>query len=100
MIDESDRQKIVNLCISKKYFSMDEAINCAMPTRTIFIIANERKKKSGGTGRYYTVFPTFKDFMIRRENFPHCHEILLDHRNNKSKPEGRLVFDFDIKEKD
>lgn len=78
------------------YFKMDDAINSLIDSKTAFIIANERLKKNGETGRYYTVFATFKDFLKQREQFPHCHEILLDHKNSKPNLAGRLVFDFDI----
>lgn len=81
-----------------KFFSIDDAVNSTMNTRTVFIIANERKKKFGEIGRYYTVFGTFKDFLNSREKYPHCHENLLDHVNNKPNLAGRLVFDFDIKD--
>lgn len=83
-----------------KFFSIDDAINSTMNTKTVFIIANERKKKSGDIGRYYTIFSTFKDFLSTREKYPHCHENLLDHINNKPNLAGRLVFDFDIKDID
>ena len=79
------------------YFSIDQAINCNMHTKSVFIIANERMTKSGQVGRYYTVFPCFKDFLRRRNDYPHCHELLVDHINNDKKMGGRLVFDFDIK---
>jgi len=97
MINDPDRQQIVNQTMNQKFFSMDDVINSVVNTRTVFIIANERIKKTGGTGRYYTVFPTFKDFLINRDKYPHCHEILLNHKNNKPNLSGRLVFDFDIK---
>ena len=82
---------------NKKYFKIDDAINCPMMSKTVFIIANERLTKSGGIGRYFTVFPTFKEFLINRPKYPNCHEILVDHCNNKQNLAGRLVFDFDIK---
>jgi hypothetical protein len=93
-----DRQTFTNNLMKQKFFSMDEAINTFVNTRTVFIISNEYTKKSGSTGRYYTVFPTFKDFLDNRDKYAHCHEILLDHKNNKPNMAGRLVFDFDIKD--
>jgi hypothetical protein len=93
-----DRETFTNNLINQKFFSMDDAVNSFVNTKTVFIIANERRKKSGSTGRYYTVFPTFKDFLNNRDNYRHCHEILLDHKNNKPNLAGRLVFDFDLED--
>lgn len=94
----SDRDKIVNEIINIKYYSANDAVNADVPTRKVFIIANERKKTSGKIGRYYTVFPTFRDFLTNRDAFKHSHEVLLNHVNNKPNNSGRLVFDFDIKD--
>ncbi|XWV24750.1 hypothetical protein QJ856_gp1033 [Tupanvirus deep ocean] len=80
-----------------KYFTIDDAINSPIKSKTAFVIANERITQSGHIGRYYTVFPSFKEFLKNREKFKHCHEILVDHINNKPNLAGRLVFDFDIK---
>ena len=82
-----------------RYYSVKDALNAPMKSRTVFVIANERATKEGGVGRYYTVFPSFKLFLRYRNRFPHCHELLVDHSNNKANPAGRLVFDFDIKKK-
>lgn len=79
-----------------RYFAMNDAISCFVESKTVFIISNERIKKNGEIGRYYTIFPTFKEFLKQREMYPHCHEIFLDHQNNKPNIAGRLVFDFDI----
>ena len=78
-------------------YTLDEAINANIESKTVFIIANEKTTKSGNIGRYYTIFPTFKEFLQNRDKYKHCHEILVDHKNNKANPAGRLVFDFDIK---
>jgi len=80
-----------------KYFTMNDAINSAIKSKTAFIIANERTTASGQIGRYYTVFPTFKEFLKVRDTYKHCHEILIDHVNSRINQSGRLVFDFDIK---
>lgn len=82
---------------SQKYFKMDDAISAPIKSKTAFIIANERIAKSDRIGRYYTVFPTFKEFLKNRNKYEHCHEIIVDHDNNKPNIAGRLVFDFDIK---
>lgn len=94
MVDNDEHNKMIT---NTPYFKMEEAISCSIQSKTVFIIANERLKKNGEIGRYFTVFPTFKDFLRQREMYPHCHEILLDHKNNKPNLAGRLVFDFDIK---
>lgn len=83
----------------QKFYYLDDAINCEVNTKTVFIIVNEYKKKSGETGRYYMVFPKFKDFLNNREKYTHCHEIIVNHKNNKVNTAGRLVFDFDIENK-
>jgi len=88
-----------NSDISKiKYFTLNDAISSPATGKTIFIIANERLTKAGHIGRYYTVFPSFKHFMINRHKYKHCHELLVDHKNNIPNHTGRLVFDFDIKD--
>lgn len=95
-----DNEKNTRQIMNQKYYSVNDAINSTVDTKTVFIIANERIKKDGDIGRYYTVFPTFKDFLDNRDKYPHCHEYLVDHKNNKINPAGRLVFDFDIKDMD
>ena len=80
----------------RKYFSVDDAIRSDVEGSKVFIIANERMTSSGRIGRYYSVFQSFSDFKKCRSKFPHCHEILVDHKNNKPNLAGRLVFDFDI----
>lgn len=86
-----------NLITETKYYTIEDAINSPIKSKTVFIIANEKITKSEHIGRYYTVFPSFKEFLKNREKYKHCHEILVDHKNNKINPAGRLVFDFDIK---
>lgn len=93
MDNTMDSNEIINI----KYFSIADAINATIQSRTVFIIANERLKTNGEIGRYFTVFPNFKTFLAKREKYKHCHEIFIDHVNNKPNPAGRLVFDFDIK---
>jgi hypothetical protein len=93
----SDINKYNKIITMTKYFSVTDAIKAPIKSNTVFIIANERIKKTGDIGRYYTVFPTFKDFLNNREKYKHCHELLVDHENNKPNLAGRLVFDFDIK---
>src|ERR1700691_5772896 len=78
-------------------YTIDEAIEAPINTKTAFIIANERITKSKRIGRYYTIFPTFKEFLENRTKFKHCHELLVDHKNARSNIAGRLVFDFDFK---
>ncbi|CAH6421025.1 Hypothetical protein MVR_LOCUS244 [uncultured virus] len=82
-----------------RYYSVKDALAAPATSHSIFVIANERATKEGGVGRYYTVFPSFKLFLTYRHKFPHCHELLVDHPNNKPITAGRLVFDFDIKKK-
>lgn len=89
-----------NTITSTKYFKIDDAINASINSKTVFIIANERITKTGHIGRYFTIFPSFKSFLKQRNKFKHCHEIIVDHINNKPNIAGRLVFDFDIKKKD
>lgn len=86
------------LCIT--YYSLDDAINSPIDSKTAFIIANERYSKSTGrVGRSYTVFSSAKLFFKNRAKYPHCHEILVDHFARVPNLAGRLVFDFDIKYK-
>jgi hypothetical protein len=81
----------------KEFYSISKAINSDINSNTVFVIANERLKNDGTIGRYFTVFPSFKSFLAIRDAYPHCHELLIDHKNNQSDISGRLVFDFDIK---
>jgi hypothetical protein len=82
-------------------YSINEAINCEMDYPKPFIIANERKNKNGKIAREYKILSSFKLFIKNREKFPNCHEILIRHKNFGivDKEPGRLVFDFDIKNK-
>lgn len=79
------------------YFSTKDAINAEIDSSNAFIISNERIAKDSHIGRFYTVLPNFKSFLRNREKFPHCHELLVDHKRKNADPCGRLVFDFDIK---
>ena len=81
----------------ENYFNIEDAINSPTESKISHIIANERRKKNGGVGRYYTVFPSFKTFLKNREKYPNSHEIIIDHIKNKPNIAGRLVFDLDIK---
>lgn len=81
----------------KKYYNIDDAINSPIDSEDIFIVANERIKKDKSIGREYIVFPHFFDFLKKRHNYNHCHEIFINHKNNRPNISGRLVFDFDIK---
>ena len=92
-IDEYN-QEITNM----KYFNLDDAIKCKILSRTAFIIANERLTNKKTIGRYFTVFPSFTDFLLNRHMYPHCHELFVDHKKSKVNKGGRLVFDFDIKD--
>ena len=85
------------MAMISNYFKLAEALESTIESQSVFIIANERKTKTNTIGRYYTVFPNFELFLKHRENYPHCHELLVDHKNNVANPAGRLVFDFDIK---
>ncbi len=96
-IDESNEKNKIKKIICTKFYSIDDAIKCKINSNQVFIIANERMTKNNKIGRYYTVFPCFKLFLKNREKFPHCHELIVDHINNKIDNMGRLVFDFDIK---
>lgn len=78
-----------------RYYTIDDAIKAPVQSKRPFIIANERKCSSS-VGRYYTVFHSYKEFLVHRSEYPHCHEILVDHVNSPDNPGGRLVFDFDI----
>lgn len=84
----------------KLYYSISEIINCDIQTNERpFIIANDYKKKDNTVGRSYIIFKSFNDFLNKRTDYPHCHEILLDHYSVKPFTHGRLVFDLDIKTK-
>lgn len=88
---------IVAMSYAINCYTLDNALETEIESNNVFIIANERTKKNGEIGRYYTVFASFDVFIKHRNKYPHCHEILVDHKNNKLNPMGRLVFDFDIK---
>jgi hypothetical protein len=97
MIMKSDFLKDLPGICREKIFSLQEVIKKPIDSKHVFIIANERLKKNNEVGRYYTIFPNMKIFLQFRNFFPHCHEILVDHQNNKPNTYGRLVFDFDLK---
>lgn len=79
------------------FYSINDAINAPSIGKHPFILSNEMQKKNGSIGRYYLVFDNFNTFLKTRENYPHCHEIMVDHKLVKPDLAGRLVFDFDLK---
>lgn len=81
------------------YYTLNEAINSKHDpiNQQIFIIANETQKRDGTIGRNFIVLRNFELFMKNRHKLHHCHELFIDHINNKPNNAGRLVFDFDIK---
>lgn len=82
-------------------YTINEAINCEMSYPKPFIIANERMNKDGRIARSYSTFSSFSSFLRNRDKYPNCHELLVRHKNFGviEKEPGRLVFDFDIKNK-
>ena len=80
------------------YYTLDEIINFKTSSKTVFIIANEKRRTNGNIGRFFTAFPSFKQFLNQRSIYKHCHEIFINHVNNSPNIKGRLVFDFDIKD--
>ena len=79
------------------FFTINDAINSENIGSNVFIIANETTKKDGSIGRVFSVFTNYTLFLKNREKYKHCHELFIDHKNNKPNIAGRLVFDFDIK---
>ena len=63
---------------------------------SMYYIAEEKQKKDGSVGRCYYTFPTASLFRKHRDMFPHCHELLVRHRDSTLDHNGRLVFDFDL----
>ena len=51
-----------------EYFRINEATESPIKSDTVFIIANERITTSEYIGRYFTVFPSFKEFKVNKEN--------------------------------
>lgn len=90
-----NKNKITKI-ITQKYYNINDVTTADIENKKGFIISNEYKKKTGEIGRYYTIFPNLKIFLKNRHLFPHCHEILIDHKNKPHDKSGRLVFDFDI----
>ena len=81
------------------YYKLSDALTSSTNSHDNFIIASEKLKSDGRIGRFFTVFPDFESFITCRDKFPHCHELIVDHINNKPNIAGRLVFDFDIEYK-
>ena len=79
----------------KRYYKLNDAIESPTKSNRAFILANEIRNLRG-IGRYYVVFDSFGDFLKERDKYPHCHEILVDHKQALPNKGGRLVFDFDI----
>lgn len=77
-------------------YRLRKALSHEIESDQVFIISNEKRTSSGRIGRCYTVFPSYRSFREKRDSYPHCHEIITDHKNNTPDPSGRLVFDFDI----
>ena len=85
---------------SQIYYNLKDAIEAPIDSDHAFIIAHERRKKSGEVGRSYIVFNSFRTFLKTRDEYPHSHEVLVDHLGKKPDPSGRLVFDFDVQNVD
>lgn len=80
-----------------KFFKLNDALNCEIESQNVFVLSCERMTYKNKIGRYYVIFPSFKHFLKNKHNYKHCHEIIVDHKNNVPNIGGRLVFDFDIK---
>jgi len=83
-------------------YSIKEAVKFEFPEKIRdkvkpFIIAHERYKQDETVGRSYIVLPSFTYFIKNRNKFPHAHEIMICHDALPNRKDGRLVFDFDIK---
>lgn len=95
------------------FSTIKQTITATINSKNPFIISNEKQNKGKITNsecneefgirgtritRFYTLFDSFDIFLKNRKNFPHCHEILIDHNNKDKDLKGRLVFDFDIQD--
>jgi hypothetical protein len=81
-------------------YSRNDAITATVGSDRAFIIANERFNKTGKKTFCFNVFKCIEEFLQKRDKFPHCHEILIDHKEAGPNSGGRLVFDFDIEPED
>lgn len=91
--------------VATQYFSLEQALKHKTASGMIpFIIAHEVHevfKSSDGVekirNRVYYAFENIEDFLSRRSEFPHSHEVIWG-RWVEGKQQGRLVFDFDFEQ--
>jgi hypothetical protein len=75
----------------------NSAFYIAYEINEIYIIDGEEKKRT----REYYVFEDVHQFVRMMDDFPHSHEIVIDKcdYNKMTTMKGRLIFDFDLKER-
>lgn len=79
------------------YNNMDSAFKCESKTRqTPFVVASEILVEET-VSREYLVFHDVNHYLMLRNKYPHCHEIIYGKDDDSSDRCGRLVFDFDGK---
>ena len=83
-------------CKSNMAFNLSVAQECTgVDPDRCFIFACEHKARDKIVRHYHCV-KDFEWFLQRRDNYPHCHELLTNHLGADENTRGRLVFDFDI----
>jgi hypothetical protein len=80
-----------------QFHKLQNAIDYDIDSKNPYIISHEYEKSNGKSGRYFYLLPSFNFFKKYRKLFPHAHEILATHSKLPERKDGRLVFDFDIK---
>src|ERR1700747_3153385 len=82
------------------FYNYDDLTTCEIDSKEPYMITNDRMKVDGTIGRSFKIFKSFDEFLENRDKYKHCHELMLNHKVNEDEMmSGRLVFDFDIKEK-
>lgn len=82
---------------ARVYYRLHEAQAAPVPDPDqAYLIAEEIRRRDGQISRCYRVFDHVHLFLRHRDQFPHAHELLVQHEEAALDTHGRLVFDFDL----
>lgn len=83
----------------KQYGKMESAFRSSSRTQQKpFVVASEIERDDG-IGRVYLAFDDVGHYFQLQSEYPHCHEIMYHVDENDGEDSGRLIFDFDAKDR-
>lgn len=92
----------------KRFLTLERAKSYRMPNVHLPFIVREEIDPipyldDEGNEKYreheYLAFKTVEEYYSQVDQYSHCHELITSRGPSPLKPQGRLVFDFDIKSK-